>query len=87
MSDSEDWVCGDCNHIWPMTRDYCRMEFDDYLGLRNLHTVDQAIEKAITPSLDKFDEAIYRVRNGIPISSTYYWRTSSGTLMTTIIAA
>ncbi len=87
MDNHDTWVCGDCKHEWPISRYSCQMAFDDYLGLHRLKSIDEAIHQAIIPSLDKFDEAIYRVQNGIPRSSVYYRRTNSGTLMTVILAA
>ncbi len=56
-----NWQCGDCNCTWGSEVKSCPHLFDDYLGVRDVKTIEEAMAKHLAPVFAKFDKPKYVV--------------------------
>lgn len=51
------WYCGDCGRQIPVTEDWCRRPFNDYLGMRGgsiESAIKREVERGMNPILNKY---------------------------------
>lgn len=61
---AEKWRCGDCGCKWSSEITSCPHKFDDYLGVRDVGSIDEAMAKHLAPIFTKFDRPVKHLLNG-----------------------
>jgi hypothetical protein len=61
MTKPKTWTCGDCGCEYRLKVKECTHYFDDYLGVRGVTSVEEAMAKSIQAHLYMFDKAIWKL--------------------------
>jgi hypothetical protein len=75
MTKPKLWTCGDCGCQYRLKVTKCQHYYDDYLGVRGVKNVDEAIAKAIKGYMYQFDRAMWTL-----VPNPMYYRMIDGTL-------